>query len=764
MQTPRPETHHSEKGMNLFGKNALLHILAYFCIWVACAGAAPSSGAKHDPYSIVQGESFDAASGTNVAIEPLADAKGGAWVRLGKNGDWLKFSKMNFDQGVLSASIIGGATEDDSASRDVEIWVDGVSAPGGTKVVSLPLPKSTGARPTRVTRKIAGIIDGAHDVYVKANGPIHIDYITFVQLGDRGTNWQHFLDDTSWQNALDIVGAGEQVSYIANPDGGTLQLAVKERPSGSSLRRFNGRDNDVTTNVTWSLDNENLVSISPSGLLAAKSAGTVTVTAKAEIGGVKKAGSLKITIAKADAKYKDNLQSIAASYQIPEWFRDAKFGVFMHWGVYSVPAYQHEWYPRNMYGEWRNWHVESYGADFGYKDFLPSFTADKFNPAEWVALFRKAGAKYVVPTAEHHDGFTLYDSSFTRWKAPNFGPKRDLIADLAQAVRQGGLRFGLSDHFAENQTFIPKRADSDTSNPQFADLYNWGGGNDKHWQDWYNRVTDVVDKYSPDLMYFDVGAGNNRAMQKFLTYYYNKADQTKSGPMSDGVLVNSKQNFRDNTIVLDIERAQLPSIRALAWQTDTKVSLDENWCYIENDQLKKAVDVLDVLVDIVSKNGNLLLNIGPTRRGEIPDEYRDLLLSIGKWLETNGEGTYATRPWVTFGEGPTQAPRGRGSEYMVFGDKDFRFVTSKDSQRLYITGMKWPASGGHALVTKLGADALDLKTLRKMSLLGHGSVKYEQGKDGLSIDLPARKPNAANYPYVLQLEFDEKIPSLQDKP
>ena len=159
-----------------------------------------------------------------------------------------------------------------------------------------------------------------------------------------------------------------------------------------------------------------------------------------------------------------------------------------------------------------------------------------------------------------------------------------------QSGAQSGIRnSGFPTILRKTNGSFPKRPDFDTSNPQFADLYNWNGGEDKHWQDWYNRVTDVVNKYNPDLMYFDVGAGYNRAMQKFLTYYYNKADQTKSGPMSQGVVVNSKQNFRDNTIVFDLERAQLPNIRALAWQTDTKVSLDENWCYIENDRLKKVV-------------------------------------------------------------------------------------------------------------------------------------------------------------------------------
>jgi alpha-L-fucosidase len=730
------------------------------------AGAQEASAnvAKNDPYSRVQGENFTAASGASVKTETNAEAKGSAWVQLGKSGDWIKYSKMNFGQGVLSVSLIGDATEDDPACRNVEIWIDGVSAPEGANVVTLPLPQSKGTRPTRVTRRISGTLDGVHDIYVKANGIIHIDYITFVQLGDRGPNWQRFLNDTSWQNVLDVVGTSEEVSYIANPNGGTLQLAVKERPSGNSLGRFNGKDNDVTTHVTWSLDNENMASISPSGLMTAKTAGTVTVTAKARIGDVEKAGSLRITIAKADAKYQDNLPSIAASYQIPEWFRDAKFGLFLHWGIYSVPAYQHEWYPKCMYEDWRDWHVASYGSDFGYKDYLPSFTADKYAPDKWVELFRKAGAKYIVPTAEHHDGFALYDSSFTRWKAPNFGPKRDLIGDLAKEVRKAGLKFGLSNHFAENQWFIPKKPDFDTSNPQFADLYNWNSGGDKHWQDWYNRTTDVVDKYSPEIMYFDVGVGNNRALQKFLTYYYNKADQTKSGAMSQGVVVNSKHNFLDNTIVLDLERAQLPDIRSLAWQTDTKVSLDENWCYIENDRLKKVADILDVLVDIVSKNGNLLLNIGPTRRGEIPDEYRDLLLSIGTWLATNGESIYATRPWGTFGEGPTRVADGRSSEYVVFGENDFRFVRSKDSQTLYITGMKWPASGRHAIVTKLATGSFDLKTLKKMSLLGHGSVTCEQHEDGLHVDLPAKNPNVADYPYVLKLEFDGKIPAFQYKP
>ncbi|HEX7410959.1 MAG TPA: alpha-L-fucosidase, partial [Bacteroidales bacterium] len=187
-----------------------------------------------------------------------------------------------------------------------------------------------------------------------------------------------------------------------------------------------------------------MASISPSGLVIARKAGTVKVTAESRINGITKKGSLKIVIADADAKYKDNLESITANYRIPEWFRDAKFGIFLHWGIYSVPAYQHEWYPRNMYADWRNWHVSSYGQDFGYKDFLPSFTADKYEPADWVTLFRKAGAKYIVPTAEHHDGFTLYNSSFTRWKATNMGPEDDLIGDLAKEVRKAGPKFGVS--------------------------------------------------------------------------------------------------------------------------------------------------------------------------------------------------------------------------------------------------------------------------------------------------------------------------------
>ena len=424
----------------------------WICVFFRCGSSA--SATKNDPYSILQGENSMRQVEPAWRLKPTRRQKAAHGFGSAKAA-LDQYSKMKFGQGVLSVSLVGAATEDDPASRKVEIWIDGVSAPGGTKVVALPLSQSKGDRPARVTRKIGGTLDGVHDVYVKASGVIHIDYLTFVQLGDRGPDWQRFLNGTNWQNELDVVGTGEEVSYIANPNGGALQLAVKERPSGSSLNRFNGKDNDVTTHVTWAMDNQNMASISPSGLVTAKAAGTVTVTAKGDIGGVEKAGSLKITIAKADAKYQDNLPSIAASYQIPEWFRDAKFGLFMHWGNYSVPAYQHEWYPKCMYEDWRDWHVASYGADFGYKDFLPSFTADKYDPAEWVKLFRKAGAKYIVPTAERRDGFTLYDSSFTRWKAPNFGPKRDLIGDLAKEARKAGLKFGLSDHFAENQWFIP---------------------------------------------------------------------------------------------------------------------------------------------------------------------------------------------------------------------------------------------------------------------------------------------------------------------
>src|SRR3974390_1447854 len=329
------------------------------------------------------------------------------------------------------------------------------------------------------------------------------------------------------------------------------------------------------------------------------------------------------------------------NYEVPEWYKDAKFGIFIHWGVYSVPAFGNEWYPRNMYSEGSDeykHHLATYGPPdkFGYKDFIAMFRAEKFDPKTWAQLFKEAGAKYVVPVFEHHDGFAMYDCGLSDWTAVKMGPKRDLWGELATAVRQEGLHLGASSHRVEHNFFLEtgRKIRSDVNDPENAALYGpahkwlearWGTpvSNDftyvsQAWtEDWLARSAEIVEKYHPDVMYFDWWIGQpsvREALARFVAFYYNTNQQAGR---SIGVINFKDYAMPENAGVLDIERGQAANIRARYWQTDTSVS-KRSWGYIENDTFKTPEFVVDQLVDIVSKNGNLLLNIGPRSDGTSP--------------------------------------------------------------------------------------------------------------------------------------------------
>src|SRR5579864_843958 len=370
------------------------------------------------------------------------------------------------------------------------------------------------------------------------------------------------------------------------------------------------------------------------------------------------------------------------SYRVPAWYRDAKFGIFIHWGVYSVPAFDNEWYPRNMYVEGSpafKHHVATFGpqSKFGYKDFIPRFRAEHFDAKHWAELFRKAGAKYVVPVAEHHDGFPMYDCSFTDWSAAKMGPKRDIIGLLAAAVRKQGLHFGASSHRAEHWWFFNggMQFDSDVRDPRYAGLYGPAKPDktepdDAYLKDWLARTAEIVDKYQPDLIWFDWWIEQpvfRPYLQRFAAYYYDRAAHEHKR-----VTINyKKESFPEQAAVLDIERGQLDDIRPLFWQTDTSID-KRSWGYIQNPDYKSAGEIVGDLIDIVSKNGALLLNIGPRPDGTIPEEQEKILLQIGEWLTTNGEAIYKTRPWRVYGEGTTKVVGGS------FKDTARKAFTSED--------------------------------------------------------------------------------------
>jgi len=467
----------------------------------------------------------------------------------------------------------------------------------------------------------------------------------------------------------------------------------------------------------------------------------------------------------------DSLQK----YEVPRWYRDAKFGIFIHWGVYSVPAFGSEWYPRNMYhpGSPEYAHeIATYGPldKFGYKDFIPMFKAQNFDPAAWARLFKEAGAQYVVPVAEHHDGFAMYDSGLSDWTAKKMGPHRDIIGDLATAVRAEGLHFGASSHRVEHNFFMgPGRAiPSDVNDPQYAAFYgpahNWLPNtrgtplsNDftyasSAWtDDWLARASEIVEKYHPDIMYFDwwIGQPSVRpALTRFAAFYYNSS--LKYGDHV-GVINYKDYALQEHSAVLDLERGQLGEIHPVPWQTDTSIS-NKSWGYIEHDTFKSPEFVISQLVDIVSKNGNLLLNIGPRSDGTIPDEVQQVLRDVGSWLKINGEAIYGTRPWKTYGEGPTKVASGsfHDTETANYTAEDFRFTTK--GAVLYAIELGKPTRS-EAIIRTLGDHAADSPKIDAVSLLGgEGKLKFQQQADGLHIQLPAKIPG--RYAYVYRIDSD----------
>ena len=461
-------------------------------------------------------------------------------------------------------------------------------------------------------------------------------------------------------------------------------------------------------------------------------------------------------------KYKPTYESLK-QYKIPEWFKDAKFGIFIHWGVYAVPAHISEWYPRNMYkkgGTVYAWHREKYGPqkEFGYKDFIPMFKAEKWNPRDWVNLFKKAGAKYVVPVAEHHDGFAMYNSSLTKWNTVNMGPHRDVIGELAAETRRQGLYYGVSSHYAWNWEYYTFDDEFDTVDPENSGLYGTPHPpktpESKEFLNlWYARTKEIIDRYSPDLLYFDFGFNKDTFEQrriKLCAYYYNQAEKEHK----EVVLTYKNDAFPDGTAVLDIERGRLKNIRKPAWQTDTSVGI-RSWGYIPDEWYKPVNNLIDMFVDIVSKNGNLLLNVNPKADGTIPQETQNILLQMGEWLKLNGESIYGSRPWLIYGEGPTkmvESKRFTANDNTKYCAQDIRFTT-RDAN-LYAIALGWP---GKILTIK----SVKPSGNAEITLLGYNKkLAWEYDKNsGLIIHLPQElqqeEKRPGKYAYVFKTQLDK---------
>ncbi|WP_020530262.1 alpha-L-fucosidase [Flexithrix dorotheae] len=475
-------------------------------------------------------------------------------------------------------------------------------------------------------------------------------------------------------------------------------------------------------------------------------------------------------------KYEENWESLQ-KYECPEWFKDAKLGIFIHWGAYSVPAYRSEWYPRLMYMNEKVWtaqgkvtseepsevykyHLEKWGNldEFGYKDFIPMFKGENFNAEEWIDLFQESGAKYVVPVAEHHDSFAMYNSKHTRWNSVNMGPKRDILGELTKVARNKGMKIGASSHYAFNWTYFNHQEGFDNMDPANYDLYNeprdpLAKVDETFMKKWWDRTQDIIDNYQPDILWFDFFIDREEFAPyhpKLAAYYYNK------GIEWDKEVVLQTKNFNypsypEGTNVLDLERGKMADIRDEPWQTDTSIGKN-SWGYVTNWISKEPNTLIDDLIDIVSKNGCLLLNVGPKADGTIPENQKMVLKEIGDWLKINGEAIYETRPWEIFGEGPTEVATGHHTEgkNKDLTSEDFRFTT-KDGA-LYAICMDWP-EGEKVSIKSLAKGAPHAKKkIKKVSMLGSKEkVGFEQTKEGLDLAMPANQEG--KYACVFKIEF-----------
>jgi alpha-L-fucosidase len=472
--------------------------------------------------------------------------------------------------------------------------------------------------------------------------------------------------------------------------------------------------------------------------------------------------------------FEPTLESFAR-YECPDWFRDAKFGIWSHWGPQAVPR-QGDWYAKRLYqgpfidsktGEIKSgdsayhFHVKNYGhpSKVGFKDIIPLWKAERWEPEQLMALFKKTGAKYFVSMGSHHDNFFLWNSRIHRWNSVQMGPKKDVVGLWQEAAKKEGLRFGVSEHLAASFTWYQPSHGADLDGPlkgvpydgnnlENQDLYqkpaapgdtDWLTTNPDFHQLWFRQVTELIDLYQPDLLYSDSALPFDGVGRSMLAHYYNQ-DAARNGGRA-GVVYNCKQEGNGKW-VRDIERGVAEGVSPQPWQTDTSIG---DWYYRTGQKYMSAGEVVRMLTDIVSKNGNLLLNVVQTPEGDLEPDVLHILDGIGAWIAINGEAIYATRPWVVYGEGPSTSQAQEKGHWGGLRDvptkpysaEDYRFTTSKDGATLYAFCFGTPDSDFRVL--SLGSSAgKTTRVVSAVSILGCSEpLKWTQTSDALVVTKPS---------------------------
>jgi alpha-L-fucosidase len=464
------------------------------------------------------------------------------------------------------------------------------------------------------------------------------------------------------------------------------------------------------------------------------------------------------------------------SYRVPEWFRDAKLGLWAHWGPQSAPE-QGDWYARNMYiqgSRYYEYHVKTYGhpSKFGFKDVIATFKAEKWDPEYLMDLYVKAGAKYFVSMGVHHDNFDMWNSKYQpRWNAAAAGPRKDIVGTWREAARKRGLRFGVSDHLSNSFDWFATAHGSDKTgpyagvpydgtDPAYADLYHSYQGMpadfaqtakdmgrvapDVWKHEYFNRIKDLIDQHEPDLLYEDGGIPFEEYGLSLVAHVYNVSAKRHGGRVEAVYTTKVQEDCAEGTCALDLERGVADKIRPDPWQTDTCIG---EWHYRRDVTYKSPKIVVDMLVDIVSRNGNLLLNFPLPGPGALDDRELAVLSSLTAWMSVNAEGIHGTRPWKTYGEGPSVAPAAKPEGELAFNEakrkdlaaEDVRFTTK--GKALYAFVMGWPQ--GQARIQALGATSPQQPgKVRNVEMLGHkGKLTWKQAETELTVDMPPEKPS-----------------------
>ncbi|GAB3399466.1 alpha-L-fucosidase [Flindersiella endophytica] len=470
----------------------------------------------------------------------------------------------------------------------------------------------------------------------------------------------------------------------------------------------------------------------------------------------------------ADGPFEPTFESLR-EFETPRWFRDAKFGIWSHWGPQSVPRFG-DWYARNMYrpgSDQHRYHVRTYGdpATFGYKDLVQLWKAENFDPDGLMELYAAAGAKYFVGQAMHHDHFFNYDSALHRWNSVQVGPHQDIVARWKAAAVKHGLPFGLTEHLGATFSWWAVNKHYDGTDPAFEDLYlpnqehyspdalagkldPWYTSNPWWHQRWFDCIKEVVDKYQPDLLYSDgpppFGEAGYAPGLHLVAHLYNTSAALHGGV--NQAVYNQKDRRPEiySIGVLDIERSQEPDIKPEPWQTDTSVG---DWFYNVKDVYKTPGHVIELLVDIVAKNGNLLLNVPQRPDGTLDAELTHLLRELAAWTATCGEGIYGTRPFRVSGEGVSRVRiEGFSEDAVEWTSADFRFTRRDDT--VYAFQLRWPDNDVAVIQSLTPAEKV-----KRVRLLGVGEVPFEQPYGVLAVRLPEQRPTA--YVNCLALELSD---------